>query len=121
MFVMLSVRTSTVCERQAETTGQEKVTIATTPTTYLDNIIFQQLPLNQLHNHPKTTLHNNYPEHLQSQPLHSINNIRKPVTKSVSYDKNINNSTATLLLTELNNFKQPPTLQVSAVNLLKWI
>lgn len=72
MFVMLSVRTTTVCERQAETTGKEKVTIENI---YINN-----------------------------------NSIEKTFTKSISFDKNINKSN--LLLTELNNFKQPPTLQV---------
>ena len=73
MFVMLSVRTTTVCERQAET-GTEKVT-------HLDNIYITN------------------------------NNIEKTFTKSISFDKNINKSN--LILTELNNFKQPPTLQVN--------
>lgn len=72
MFVMLSVRTTTVCERQAET-GKEKVI-------HLDNIYINN------------------------------NNIEKTFTKSISFDKNINKSN--LLLTELNNFKQPPALQV---------
>lgn len=72
MFVMLSVRTTTVCERQAEA-GKEKVI-------HLDNIYINN------------------------------NNIEKTFTKSISFDKNINKSN--LLLTELNNFKQPPALQV---------
>lgn len=74
MFVMLSVRSTTVCKRQAET-GKEVTT--------LDNILINN------------------------------NNIEKTFTKSISFDKNIHKSN--LLLTELNNFKQPPTLQVLSI------
>ncbi|KAG4078262.1 hypothetical protein HA402_012972 [Bradysia odoriphaga] len=79
MFVMLSVRTTTVCKRQAET-GKEKVTT-------LDNIF-----------------------------INNNNNIEKTFTKSISFDKNIHKSN--LLLTELNNFKQPPTLQAPVATIL---
>lgn len=75
MFVMLSVRTTSVCERYAEI-GKEKV-----PT--IDNILINN------------------------------NSIEKILTKSLSFDKNINDTNS--LLTKLNNLKQPPIQQVTFI------
>lgn len=74
MFVMLSVRTTSVRERHAKTAKETKVT-------NIDNTI-----------------------------LLNKNSIEKLFTKSLSFEKNINNSN--LILAKPNNLKEPPTQQV---------
>lgn len=75
MFVMLSVRTTSVCERHAKTTAKETLTT-------LDNLL-----------------------------INNKNSIEKIFTKSVSFDKNINQTN--LILTKPNNLKEPPIQQVN--------
>lgn len=128
MFVMLSVRTSTVCERPAETEGKGTKTTATTTTSTTTTatattttttsptkkqIIADATTTTTITTTPTTT--DILQHHLDSIYNHNNNNnnnnIEKSFTKSISFDKNINKSN--LLLTELNNFKHPPALQVS--------
>lgn len=88
MFVMLSVRTTTVHERQADITGKN------TLTTSLNNLI-------------------------------NLNNsIEKGIivkTPSLNFEKDIiikpSQQKSNFLLTELNNFKKPPPVQVKNINI----
>lgn len=77
MFVMLSVRTTSVCERHAKSTAKEALTT-------LDNLLINK------------------------------SSIEKLFTKSVSFDKNINQTN--LILTQPNNLKEPPAQQVNTIS-----
>lgn len=91
MFVMLSVRSTTVHERKAKT-GKEYVNTINASAKELDTIKrdTNDIISNKLNNNCITN---------------------NTLVKAISFDKNITKTN--YLLTDLNNFKAPPTVQVS--------
>lgn len=108
MFVMLSVRTTSVCERhnKVPTPTANNITTTTTTTTSkatnTQNTQTTQSPLDSAVTSSLSTTFDNL--------LINKNSIEKIFTKSVSFDKNINQSN--LSLTQPNNLKEPPAQQV---------
>lgn len=103
MFVMLSVRTTSVCERHNKVTTT--TTTANTTTSKSTNTQITQTTQSQesaVASSLTTTFDN---------LLINKNSIEKIFTKSVSFDKNINQSN--LSLTQPNNLKEPPAQQVT--------
>lgn len=109
MFVMLSVRTTSVCERHNKVTTTTTTTTAaaantTTTTSKATNTqITQTTPNQESAVSSLTTTFDNL--------LINKNSIEKIFTKSVSFDKNINQSN--ISLTQPNNLKEPTAQQVS--------
>lgn len=115
MFVMLSVRTTSVCERHNKVTTPTTTTANTTTSkaTNAQQIITQTTTTTtttQIQDHSAslasslTTTFDNL--------LINKNSIEKIFTKSVSFDKNINQSN--LSLAQPNNLKEPPAQQVTS-------
>lgn len=117
MFVMLSVRTTSVCERHNKVTTPTTTTANTTTSkaTNAQQITTQTtttttIATTQIQDHSAsiasslTTTFDNL--------LINKNSIEKIFTKSVSFDKNINQSN--LSLAQPNNLKEPPAQQVTA-------
>lgn len=105
MFVMLSVRTTSVCERHNKAiTTTTTTTTNTTTTQKISNAKSTQTiqSSNITATSSLTTTFDNL--------LINKDSIEKIFTKSVSFDKNINQSN--LSLAQPNNLKEPPTQQV---------
>lgn len=111
MFVMLSVRTTSVCERHNKVTTPTTTTANTTTTTSKASNA-QQITTQtttQIQDHSAsiasslTTTFDNL--------LINKNSFEKIFTKSLSFDKNINQSN--LSLAQPNNLKEPPAQQVT--------
>ncbi|XP_031637375.1 uncharacterized protein LOC116349882 isoform X2 [Contarinia nasturtii] len=112
MFVMLSVRTTSVSERHNNkaTTTTTTTTATTTTTSKTTNTQFTQTIQNQssaITSSLTTTF-----DHLLTNKI----SIEHFFTKSVSFDKNINQSNLSLL--QPNNLKEPPTQQTSVATIL---
>lgn len=108
MFVMLSVRTTSVCERHNKVTTATTTTANTTTTTTskLTNAqIIQTTTQTQDHSAVPSSLTTTFDNLLINK-----NSIEKIFTKSVSFDKNINQSN--LSLAQPNNLKEPLAQQV---------
>lgn len=110
MFVMLSVRTTSVCERHNKVTTTTTTTANTTITTKTTtskatNTQNTQTTQNQFDTAVTSSLTTTFDNLLINK-----NSIEKIFTKSVSFDKNINQSN--LSLTQPNNLKEPPAQQV---------
>lgn len=113
MFVMLSVRTTSVCERHNKvtstttttttTTAAANTTTTTTTSKATNTQITQTTPNQESAVSSLTTTFDNL--------LINKNSIEKIFTKSVSFDKNINQSN--ISLTQPNNLKEPTAQQVS--------
>lgn len=108
MFVMLSVRTTSVCERHNKAiTTTTTTTTNTTTTQKISNAKSTQTiqSSNITATSSLTTTFDNL--------LINKDSIEKIFTKSVSFDKNINQSN--LSLAQPNNLKEPPTQQVNEI------
>lgn len=112
MFVMLSVRTTSVCERHNKvTTTTANNTTTTTTTSKATNTQNTQTTQSQLDSAVTSSLTTTFDNLLINK-----NSIEKIFTKSVSFDKNINQSN--LSLAQPNNLKEPPAQQVIHFRLL---
>ena len=113
MFVMLSVRTTSVCERhnKVTTTTANNTTTTTTTTSKATNTQNTQTTQSQLDSAVASSLTTTFDNLLINK-----NSIEKIFTKSVSFDKNINQSN--LSLAQPNNLKEPPAQQVIHFRLL---
>lgn len=108
MFVMLSVRTTSVCERHNKAiTTSTTTTTNTTTTQKISNAKSTQTiqSSNITATSSLTTTFDNL--------LINKDSIEKIFTKSVSFDKNINQSN--LSLAQPNNLKEPPAQQVNSI------
>lgn len=102
MFVMLSVRTTSVCERHNKVTTTTTTTANTTTSKATNTYSTHTTQSQDSAISSLTTQFDNL--------LINKNSIEKIFTKSVSFDKNINQSN--LSLTQPNNLKEPPAQQV---------
>lgn len=115
MFVMLSVRTTSVCERHNKVTPTPTQTTST-KTANTDIVIATTTRRKDSKTLSKQTTPKN-PNTITSSLTSTFDNIlvnkhsfEKIFTKSVSFDKNINQSNSSL--TQPNNLKEPPVHQV---------
>lgn len=112
MFVMLSVRTTSVCERHNKVTTTTTTTANTTTSKATNTYSTHTTQSQDSAISSLTTQFDNL--------LINKNSIEKIFTKSVSFDKNINQSN--LSLTQPNNLKEPPAQQVIyKLHPLSWI
>lgn len=107
MFVMLSVRTTSVCERHNKAiTTSTTTTTNTTTTQKISNAKSTQTIQSSNITATSSSLTTTFDNLLINK-----DSIEKIFTKSVSFDKNINQSN--LSLAQPNNLKEPPAQQVN--------